>query len=125
MKILSIMMAVSALALFSVPSSAEYKFQNSMQTSQKAVSMSKVERPQTMQLLFDNKERNTGEKEIYEKVMKSAKATGFELKEMEAMKIAHIVNGALENEPPEAASISIKVTIHLKRPVKIEIELSL
>ena len=125
MKILSIMMAVSALALFSVPSSAEYKFQNSMQTSQKAVSMSKVERPQTMQLLFDNKERNTGEKEIYEKVMKSAKTTGFELKEMEAMKIAHIVNGALENEPPEAASISIKVTIHLKRPVKIEIELSL
>ena len=125
MKILSIMMAVSALALFSVPSSAEYKFQNSMQTSQKAVSMSKVERPQTMQLLFDNKERNTGEKEIYEKVMKSAKATGFELKEIEAMKIAHIVNGALENEPPEAASISIKVTIHLKRPVKIEIELSL
>ena len=125
MKILSIMMAVSALALFSVPSSAEYKFQNSMQTSQKAVSMSKVERPQTMQLLFDNKERNTGEKEIYEKVMKSAKATGFELKKIEAMKIAHIVNGALENEPPEAASISIKVTIHLKRPVKIEIELSL
>ena len=119
------MMAVSALALFSVPSSAEYKFQNSMQTSQKAVSMSKVERPQTMQLLFDNKERNTGEKEIYEKVMKSAKATGFELKKIEAMKIAHIVNGALENEPPEAASISIKVTIHLKRPVKIEIELSL
>ena len=125
MKILSIMMAVSALALFSVPSSAEYKFQNSMQTSQKAVSMSKVERPQTMQLLFDNKERNTSEKEIYEKVMKSAKATGFELKEIEAMKIAHIVNGALEDEPPEAASISIKVTIHLKRPVKIEIELSL
>jgi len=125
MKILSIVMAVSALALFSVPSSAEYKFQNSMQTSQKAMSMSRVERPQVMQLSFNNKERNTNEKEIYEKVMKNAKASGFELKEIEAMKIAHIVNGALDNEPPEAASINITVTIHLKRPIKIEVEISL
>ena len=67
----------------------------------------------------------TGEKEIYERVMRGAKAKGFELKEVEAMKIAHIVDGALEDEPPEAASINIKVTIHLRRPIKIEVEVSL
>ena len=125
MKILSIAMALSSLALFSVPSSAEYKFENNVQTFQKEMSMSRIEQPKVMQLSFNNKERKISEKAIYEKVMRGAKANGFELKEMEAMKIAHIVNGALDNEPPQAASISIKVTIHLKRPVKIEIELSL
>jgi regulatory protein YycH of two-component signal transduction system YycFG len=125
MKILSIAMALSALALFSVPSSAEYKFENNVQTFQKEMSMSRVEQPKVMQLSFNNKERKISEKAIYEKVMRGAKEDGFELKEVEAMKIAHIVNGALDNEPPQAASISIKVTIHLKRPVKIEIELSL
>jgi len=125
MKILTTLTALTALALFSAPSSAEYKFQNNVQTSQKAISLSQAERPMTMQLVFNNKERYTSEKEIYEKVMRGAKANGFELKEVEAMKIAHIVDGALENEPPEAASINIKVTIHLKRPIKIEVEISL
>ena len=125
MKILTTLTALTALALFSVPSSAEYKFQNTMQTSQKGMSLSQAERPTAIQLTFNNKERYTSEKAIYEKVMSGAKANGFELKEAEAMKIAHIVDGALDNEPPEAASINIKVTIHLKRPIKIEVELSL
>lgn len=123
MKILSIAMVASTLVLASASSSADPSLDRFKM--QKPMEMSNVAHSKVMQLSFNNKERYTSEKEIYEKVIRGAKANGFELKEVEAMKIAHIVNGALDNEPPEAASINIKVTIHLKRPVKIEVEISL
>jgi len=123
MKILPIAMLASALVLASANSSADPSLDRFKM--QKPMEMSSVAHSKVMQLSFNNKERYTSEKEIYEKVMRGAKANGFELKEVEAMKIAHIVDGALENEPPEAASINIKVTIHLKRPIKIEVEISL
>ncbi len=123
MKILSIAMVASALALASASSSADPSLDRFKM--QKPMEMSSVTHSKVMQLSFNNKERYTSEKEIYEKVIRGAKANGFELKEVEAMKIAHIVSGALDNEPPEAASINIKVTIHLKRPIKIEVEISL
>lgn len=123
MKILSIAMVASALVLASASSSADPSLDRFKM--QKPMEMSNVAHSKVMQLTFNNKERYTSEKEIYEKVMRGAKANGFELKEVEAMKIAHIVDGALDNEPPEAASINIKVTIHLKRPIKIEVEISL
>ena len=125
MKSLSIAMAASVLMLASANSSADssldrFKIQKPMEIS--SVAQSKV-----MQLSFDNKERNGGEKAIYEKVMRGAKANGFELKDEEAMKIAHIVNSALDNQPPEAASINIKVTlkIYLKRPLRLELEVEI
>ncbi|KRG36253.1 hypothetical protein [Psychrobacter sp. P11G3] len=123
MKILSIAMVASALVLASASSSADPSLDGFKM--QKPMEMSSVAYSKVMQLSFNNKERYTSEKEIYEKVMRGAKANGFELKEVEAMKIAHIVDGALDNEPPEAASINITVTIHLKRPIKIEVEISL
>ena len=123
MKILPIAMVASALVLASANSSADPSLDRFKM--QKPMEMSSVAHSKVMQLSFNNKERYTSEKEIYEKVMRGAKANGFELKEVEAMKIAHIVDGALDNEPPEAASINIKVTIHLKRPIKIEVEFSL
>ena len=123
MKILSIAMVASTLVLASASSSADPSLDRFKM--QKPMEMSSVAYSKVMQLSFNNKERYTSEKEIYEKVMRGAKANGFELKEVEAMKIAHIVDGALDNEPPEAASINIKVTIHLKRPIKIEVEISL
>lgn len=123
MKILSIAMVASTLVLASASSSADPSLDRFKM--QKPMEMSSVAHSKVMQLSFNNKERYTSEKEIYEKVIRSAKANGFELKEVEAMKIAHIVDGALDNEPPEAASINIKVTIHLKRPIKIEVEISL
>tara|TARA_R110002051_G_scaffold177243_1_gene247161 strand:- start:653 stop:1024 length:372 start_codon:yes stop_codon:yes gene_type:complete len=123
MKILSIAMVASTLVLASASSSADPSLDRFKM--QKPMEMSNVAHSKVMQLSFNNKERYTSEKEIYEKVIRGAKANGFELKEVEAMKIAHIVDGALDNEPPEAASINIKVTIHLKRPIKIEVEISL
>jgi len=123
MKILSIAMVASTLVLASASSSADPSLDRFKM--QKPMEMSSVAYSKVMQLSFNNKERYTSEKEIYEKVMRGAKANSFELKEVEAMKIAHIVDGALDNEPPEAASINIKVTIHLKRPIKIEVEISL
>lgn len=123
MKILSIAMVASALVLVSAISSADPSLDRFK--VQKPMEMSNVAHSKVMQLSFNNKERYTSEKEVYEKVMRGAKANGFELKEVEAMKIAHIVDGALDDEPPEAASINIKVTIHLKRPIKIEVEISL
>ncbi|MFP3457200.1 hypothetical protein R0J89_13135 [Psychrobacter sp. SIMBA_152] len=123
MKILSIAMVASTLVLASASSSADPSLDRFKM--QKPMEMSSVAYSKVMQLSFNNKERYTSEKEIYEKVIRGAKANGFELKEVEAMKIAHIVDGALDNEPPEAASINITVTIHLKRPIKIEVEISL
>ncbi|MGO2386286.1 MULTISPECIES: hypothetical protein [unclassified Psychrobacter] len=125
MKILSIAMVASALVLASASSSADPSVDRFK--TQKPMEMSSVAQSKVMQLSFDNKERNIGEKEIYEQIMKGAKENGFELKEVEAMKIAHIVDGALENEPPEAASISIKITlkIYLKRPLRIDLEVDI
>ena len=118
-------MAVSALALFSVPSSADPSLDRFK--IQKPMEMSSIVESKIMQLSFDNKERNGGEKAIYEKVMRGAKANGFEIKDEEAMKIAHIVNSALDNQPPEAASINIKITLtlHLKRPLKLELDIEI
>ena len=67
MKILSIAMVASALVLASASSSADPSLDRFKM--QKPMEMSSVAHSKVMQLSFNNKERYTGEKEIYEKVI--------------------------------------------------------
>lgn len=123
MKNLSMAMAVSVLMLASAPSVANPNIAGF--SVQKPIEASRMTQSKMMQVSFNNKSKQLSEQEIYKEIVSQAKRSGFELKEMEAQKISHIVNGALENTPPEAASINITVTIHFQRPIKIEVKLSL
>lgn len=128
MKSLSIVMAVSALAIFSTPASAnphtiQYKGQNALQVSQS----SRLSASESITLSFDNRVDKADEKEIYAKIMSGAKEKGVELTEEQALKLAHIVNAAFENPSPAAKARgrwSIKISISLGKPITIGIEIS-
>ena len=124
MKILSIAMTVSVLMLVSTPSLANLDSVGLQNQKSMEVSNVRVVQPKVMRLSFDNKDSKLSEKDIYKKIVSDAKRNGFELKEAEAQKVAHIVHSALDNTSPEAASLKITITIRI-RGVEIIITIEL